>query len=504
MIPGARPTPFRAARALSARLWPSRRLCSDGPTHSGVTRHDIGSRDADSTRETGDEAAGQDSGRFPRDELLGLPWPGGSSESDDDDGESFPPGRGSRRRSFEDLKPQADQIFRILLQDGPGFSARQALDEMRPRVTNELVREVLFRMIVSVDNVNRERFPRLAYKFFMWAGQQEGYQNSTSMYNQVMKVFAQCGEVKAMWRLFEEMAEKGQPVSARTFHLLICSSGQVGLRRRLVERFIKSSTFNYRPFRNAFNAILHTLLTIQQYSLIEWVHQKMLLEGHSPDILTYNVVMRAKYMLGKLDQFHRLLDEMGRNGLNPDLYTYNILLHVLGKGDKPLAALNLLNYMSDVGCVPNVLHFTNLIDGLGRAGNLEACKYFFDEMVKKGCEPDVVCYTVMICSYVAASDFGEAQRYFDDMLERGQLPNVYTYNSMIGGLCIVGEFDKAFSMLKDMDSRGCTPNFSVYSSLVSKLRNSGKDSEANNVIKYMTYKGHYLHLLSRFGGYRRC
>ncbi|GJN19828.1 hypothetical protein PR202_gb07138 [Eleusine coracana subsp. coracana] len=259
MIPGARPTPFRAARALSARLWPSRRLCSDGPTHSGVTRHDIGSRDADSTRETGDEAAGQDSGRFPRDELLGLPWPGGSSESDDDDGESFPPGRGSRRRSFEDLKPQADQIFRILLQDGPGFSARQALDEMRPRVTNELVREVLFRMIVSVDNVNRERFPRLAYKFFMWAGQQEGYQNSTSMYNQVMKVFAQCGEVKAMWRLFEEMAEKGQPVSARTFHLLICSSGQVGLRRRLVERFIKSSTFNYRPFRNAFNAILHTL-----------------------------------------------------------------------------------------------------------------------------------------------------------------------------------------------------------------------------------------------------
>jgi pentatricopeptide repeat protein len=182
---------------------------------------------------------------------------------------------------------------------------------MCPRVSNDLVREVLFRIIVSVDNVNRERFPKLAYKFFVWAGLQEGYQNNTSMYNLVMKVFAECGEVKAMWRLFEEMAEKGQPVSARTFHLLICSSGQIGLRRKLVERFIKSSTFNY-----AFNVILHTLLTIQQYSLIEWVHQKMLLEGHSPDILTYNVVMRSKYMLSKLDQFHRLLDEMGRNGLH--------------------------------------------------------------------------------------------------------------------------------------------------------------------------------------------
>jgi pentatricopeptide repeat protein len=75
---------------------------------------------------------------------------------------------------------------------------------------------------------------------------------------------------------------------------------------------------------------------------------------------------------------------------------------------------------------------------------------------------------------------------------------------MIRGFCTVGEFDQAFSILKDMDSRGCTPNFSVYSSLVSRLRSSGKDSKANNVIKYMTDKGHYLHMLSRFGGYRRC
>ncbi|XP_062201576.1 pentatricopeptide repeat-containing protein At3g60050-like [Phragmites australis] len=505
MIRGAHPPQLRATRALFARLWSPRRLCGDGSGNHGSERPDTVQSDAGGVHGGGEEVARLVAGRVPREVLLRLPRPGGSSESDDDDGENFSSGSGpSRRRFFEDVRLEADRIFRILLQDGPGFSARQALDEMRPRVSNALVREVLFRIVASVDTVNRERYPKLAYKFFMWAGQQEGYRHGTSMYNLVMKVFAECGEVKAMWRLFEEMADKGLSVSARTFHLLICASGQAGLRRRLVERFIKSSTFNYRPFRNAFNAILHTLLTIEQYSLIEWVHQKMLLEGHLPDVLTYNVVMRAKYMLGKLDQFHRLLDEMGKDGLTPDLHTYNLLLHVLGKGDKPLAALNLLNYMSDVGCVPNVLHFTNLIDGLGRAGNLEACKHFFDEMIKKGCEPDVVCYTVMITGYVAAGEFEEAQRFFDDMLVRGQLPNVYTYNSMIRGLCTVGEFDKAFSMLKDMDSHGCTPNFSVYSSLVSRLRNAGKDSQANNVIKYMTDKGHYFHLLSRFGGYRRC
>ena len=145
-----------------------------------------------------------------------------------------------------------------------------------------------------------------------------------------------------------------------------------------------AKTFNYRPFRNSLNAILHSLLSLKQYRLIEWVYQTLIVEGHSPDVLTYNILLRAKYMLGKLDQFHRLLDEMERNGLAPDLHTYNLLLHVLGKGDKPLAALNMLNYMRDVGCEPSVLHFTNLMDGLSRAGNLEACKYFYDEMVKMG------------------------------------------------------------------------------------------------------------------------
>ncbi|CAM0956542.1 unnamed protein product [Alopecurus aequalis] len=500
MIPGARAPSLQAARLFLQ----SRRLCGDH-SRNGLEGRNTGRQDGGCIDERAGEV-GLDAGPVPPEVLLRIPPPQPppcQAESDNDDAENLSPGSGSRRIPREELR-LADRILKILLQDGPGFSARQALDEMNLRVTSKLVAEVMLRFVVSVDNVNRERYPRLAYKFFLWAGQQEGCRHNTSMYNLVMKVFAECGEVKAMWGLLEEMTEKGLPVSARTFHLLICTCGQAGLRRRLVERFIKSSSFNYRPFRNSFNAILHTLLTIKQYSLIEWVHQKMLMEGYTPDVLTYNLVMRAKYLLGKLDQFHRLLDEMGKDGLTPDLHTYNLLLHVLGKGDKPLAALNLLNYMSDVGCIPSVLHFTNLIDGLSRAGNLEACRYFFDEMVKKGCEPDTVCYTVMITGYVAAAEFEEAQKLFDDMVVRGKLPNVYTYNTMIRGLCIVGEFDKACSMLKDMDLRGCTPNFSVYSTLVCRLRNAGKDSEANNVIKYMKKKGQYLHLLSRFGGYRRC
>lgn len=410
----------------------------------------------------------------------------------------------ARKVFVEEVRCNAEQIFEILSQDGPGYDVKPVLNDLGVRVSGLLVREVLSCIMKTINHANKNRCAKLAYKFFVWSGEQENYRHTTNIYNLMMEIFAECEEFKAMWRLLDEMIEKGYPTTARTFNLLICTCGGAGIARKVVERFMKSKNFNYRPFRHSFNAILHSLLTLNQYKLIEWVYQQMLINGHSPDVLTYNIMMWAKFRLGKLVHFHGLLDEMGRSGFSPDFHTFNILLHVVGKGDKPLAAVKLLNHMTDVGIDPTVLHFTTLIDGLSRAGNLEACRYFFDKMTNHGCVPDVVCYTVMITGYVVAGQFDKAQEMFSDMVNKGQLPNVFTYNSMIRGLCMNRKYEEAWLMLKEMETKGCKPNFLVYTTLVGYLRNAGRLFEAHRVIKYMMEKGHYTHLLSKIKRYRRC
>ncbi|XP_012570190.1 pentatricopeptide repeat-containing protein At1g55630-like [Cicer arietinum] len=409
----------------------------------------------------------------------------------------------SLRQGFIDtVKVDAKRVLEILRQDGPGFDARLVLDELRIRPSGILVREVLLGILKNINSENKTRCAKLAYKFFVWCSQQEAYRHTANAYHLIMNIYAECEEFKAVWRLVDEMIEKDYPATARTFNILIRTCGEVGLAKTLMERFIKSKTFNYRPFKHSYNAILHSLLVLNQYKLIEWVYEQMLLDGFSSDVLTYNIVMYAKYRLGKVDQFHILLDEMERNGFSPDFHTYNILLHALGKGDKPLAALNLLNHMRETGIEPTVLHFTTLIDGLSRAGNLDACRYFFDEMRKNGCMPDVVAYTVMITGYVVAGELEKAQEMFQEMLSREQVPNVFTYNSIIRGLCMAGKFDEACSMLKEMENKGCSPNAVVYISLVSCLRNAGKVADAREVIRQMMETGKYTHLLSRFKGYK--
>ncbi|XP_057424755.1 pentatricopeptide repeat-containing protein At3g60050-like [Lotus japonicus] len=409
----------------------------------------------------------------------------------------------SLRKGFlESVKLDAKRVLEILRQDGPGLDARVVLDELQVRPSGLLVREVLVGILKSINHENRTRCAKLAYKFFVWCSQQEAYQHTANAYHLIMNIYAECEEYKALWRLVGEMIEKGFPATARTFNILIRTCGEAGLAKDLVETFIKSKTFNYRPFKHSYNAILHSLLVLNQYKLIEWVYQQMLLDGFSSDILTYNIVMYAKYRLGKLDQFQILFKEMGRNGFSPDFHTYNLLLHFLGKEDKPLAAVNLLKQMRETGIEPTVLHYTTLIDGLSRAGNLHACKHFFDEMIKNGCMPDVVAYTVMITGYVVAGELEKAQEMFHEMISKEQVPNVYTYNSMIRGLCMAGKFDEACSMLKEMETKGCSPNSVVYVSLLSCLQNAGKVANAREVMRQMMEKGKYAHLLSRFKGYK--
>lgn len=425
-------------------------------------------------------------------------------DNDSDDDENYKQNVFNRSSFVRNAKINANKALKVLQQDGPGFDSKSALDNLEIKVSGLLVREVLIGILKSINYANRDRYAKLGYKFFVWSGEKENYNHTVNTYHLIMQIFAESEEYKAMWRLVDEMTEKGYPVTSRTFNILICTCGEAGVAKKVVERFIKSKSFNFRPFSHSFNAILHSLFAVNQYKLIEWVYQQMLADGHQPDALTYNIIMYTKYRLGKLGQFHRLLDEMGRSGFPPDFHTFNILLHILGKGDKPAAAVDLLNHMKEVEIEPNVLHFTTLIDGLSRAGNMIACKYFFDEMIKYGCEPDVVAYTVMITGYITVRQFDKAEEMFSEMFDNGRIPNVYTYNSMIRGLCMAGKFEYACLMLKEMESRGCNPNFLVYSTLVNYLRNAGKLSEAHEVIKQMVEKGQYGHLLHKIRRYRRC
>ncbi|MCL7047203.1 hypothetical protein MKW94_012340 [Papaver nudicaule] len=413
--------------------------------------------------------------------LLGV---SSCNDSDDDSEDCL----WSKRRPFADIVADVDRILKVLQQDRPSFDTILALDKLRLSVCSKIVREVLVR-ISKRFSASKVRCGRLVFKFFMWSARQESYRHTSNEYNLAIKVCAECEMYSTIEELVDEMMKSGCRTTARTFNLLMYNSGNVRNARRLLLRFLNSKTFYCRPYKHSCNAILHSLLVMKQYGLIEWFYRRMRFEGHSPDTLTYNIILCTKLRLKKWGQFHDLYNEMIKDGFLPDLHTYNIILYMHGIADNQHLAIDVLNSMRDQGCDSSVLHFTSLIYGLSRAGNLEACEFFLDMMIKKGCMPDVVCYTVLVTGYVVAGHLEKAREMFDEMIVKGQLPNVFTYNSMIRGLCNAGKFCEAHSMLEKMEFRGCNPNFVVYRTLLISLRNAGRFSEADEILGLMVKKG---------------
>lgn len=408
---------------------------------------------------------------------------------------------GVRQQLLESVRVDAGRVLEVLEQDGPGVDTKASLVELRVRVSELLVREVLSGILRSAEEVNKARCADLGNKFFRWCCTQENYRHTSNGYHLMMKIFAACEEFGDIIRLAKEMVKNGFPITAQTFNIMICASGEGIVARKVVETFIRSDKFKYRPFKNSYNAILHCLVTLNQYTLIEWVYNKMLEAGCAPDIFTYNVLLCAKCRLDKDQEFRNLLT--GISNFSPDIHTYNIVLHFLGKSNRRDEACRLLNFMKMEGPQPSVLHYTSLLDGLSRAGNLDECKNIFDQMVKDGCMPDVVCYNVMITGYVVAGKLKNAKEMYDDMIIQGKLPNVFTYHSLIRGFCMAGKFAEACCLFDEMESRGCSPNFRVYKTLEKYLRKGGKKSQANEVIRRMVDKGRYIHLIHKFKSLRR-
>ncbi|KAB2596672.1 pentatricopeptide repeat-containing protein [Pyrus ussuriensis x Pyrus communis] len=130
-------------------------------------------------------------------------------------------------------------------------------------------------------------------------------------------------------------------------------------------------------------------------------------------------------------------------------------------------------------------------------------EWVYQRMTKHDCMPDVVCYTVMLTGYIVAGELETAPAVFDEMIPNGQLPNVFIYNAIIRGICMARKFEEVCSVL---NSRLWNPEAPIQilpcTTSISYLRNVEKLAEAHKVITHRMKKRQYVHLLSKFKGYK--
>ncbi|MQL89507.1 hypothetical protein Taro_022077 [Colocasia esculenta] len=411
-------------------------------------------------------------------------------------------------RSARDL----DRVYETVLSNsGADQNLEVALDALGIELTCELVDGVIKKLRYE---------EKLAFRFFTWAGNQEGYAHDRQTYNDMVDILSStkykakqfgivCNildhmkrknkasvPVDALLAILREYAEKHlthlhkfakkKKIRVKTqpeinaFNLLLDSLCKCSLAREAEAMFHRVKN-KIVPDANTYNILFFGWCRVRDPGKAMKVLEEMIQMGHTPENFTYNAAIDAFCSVGMISEARELFEFMRTKGStisSPTAKTYAIMAGALAKDNQMSECFKLLSDMRGSGCLPDVSTYKELIEGLCLAGKFEEAHNLLEEMGNKGYPPDILtynCFVKVLCNLKKAD---EALMLCERMIELGCEPSVHTYNMLIGMFYEMGEPDRASSIWCEMDRRACMRNVDTYCIMIDGLFGCEKSDDA--------------------------
>ncbi|KAB2634418.1 pentatricopeptide repeat-containing protein [Pyrus ussuriensis x Pyrus communis] len=232
-------------------------------------------------------------------------------------------------------------------------------------------------------------------------------------------------------------------------------------------------------------------LVVKSYSHLNFIDKAMNIvslakvHGFMPGVLSYNAILDAIIRSkGSVKFAEEVWSEMIRNGVSPNVYTYNILIRGCSGAGNLQMGLYFFGEMERNGCLPNVVTYNTLIDAYCKLKRIDEAFELFRSMVFKGLEPNLISYNVVIngFGYCKAGNFHQALVLQEDMQRNGLSPNVVTYTALINAMCKAKNLKRAMEFFDQMRIRGLRPNERTYTTLIDGFSQQGFLNEAYGAI----------------------
>lgn len=341
--------------------------------------------------------------------------------------------------------------------------------------------------------------PIKALQFFNWVSHCQGYEHNTITYNEMAKVLAQHETMGNFWELVKRMRSEGYEIDTDTY---------VKISRRLrngdaVELFEFMMDGPYKP------SIQDCILLLKNLSidlnpdmnLVFRVVNKYKEAGNSLTKAIYDGIHRSSCKVGRLDEAHKIVEDMRNAGYKPDNLTFSQEIHGLCKLKRFEEALKVLELMEVEGCIPDIKTWTILIQGYCSAGLVDEALLCFGKMMDKNIDPDADLLQVFINGFLSENKLFGAQTFLIKMVQKGNLkPWQATYKLMIEKLLEAGKLKEALDLLGMMKKHKYPPYPEPFVQYISK---SGTVEDAKEFLDALPLKGSpsnsaYVHVITSF------
>ncbi|XP_042469303.1 pentatricopeptide repeat-containing protein At1g73400, mitochondrial-like [Zingiber officinale] len=404
-----------------------------------------------------------------------------------------------------DFGPASNKIYEaIMSSSGSSGKLEDALDSLAIVLTTGLVDDVL--QMLRYEE-------KLAFRFFTWAGHQDGYTHVPSTFNFMIDVLSntrykskQFGVVCDILDHMKRSSKKSVPVNALVTILQTYTENHL----THIKKFAKKRRIRMKtpPATDAFNLLLDALCKCYlvkeadtmfhrlknkvtpnagTYNIMffGWCRvrnpkqaikllEEMIQMGHKPENFTYNAAIDSFCSAGMISEAEELFEFMRTEGStisSPTAKTYSIMIVAFAKFDKMDACFTLLSDMKTRGCLPDVSTYKEIIEGMCLAGNIEAAYKVLLEMAETGFRPDILTYNCFLKVLCDLKKDEEALLLCDKMIEAGCEPSIHTYNMLMKMYFEMGEPDRAIDMWQEMNRRRCTYAADTYCIMIDGLFN---------------------------------
>ncbi|XP_074588601.1 pentatricopeptide repeat-containing protein At1g11630, mitochondrial-like [Curcuma longa] len=259
--------------------------------------------------------------------------------------------------------------------------------------------------------------------------------------------------------------------------------GQAGLHDDAVRTFQKS------PSTQTLNALLFACVVGRRHDEASRIFNDFPgAHGITPDIKTYNNVIKAFSESGTTRSFYSVLDQMCNAGVKPDTTTFCNALAGFYK-EKQFDEVNkVLELMKKHDCDHGLCIYNSRIQSLCKLKHSNEAMALFEEMKTKGIKPTWVTYNHLIHGFCNEGQLEDAKRLYREMKGLGRIPVDKFYFALIHFLCKGGEFEVALAVCEDSMAQNWIPNFSTMKILVKGLIGTSKVEEARDIMEKVKEK----------------
>ncbi|GAV71737.1 PPR domain-containing protein/PPR_2 domain-containing protein, partial [Cephalotus follicularis] len=252
----------------------------------------------------------------------------------------------------------------------------------------------------------------------------------------MIRGYANKGDMDEALALFYAMKIAGEKPDLVTVQSLISVMGKKGKIRMAMWLFSEMRNSGCKPDSSVYNALITAHLHSKDKAkalekALGYFNKMKGMERCKPNIVTYNVLLRAFAQARNVDQVNALFKEMDESIVSPDIYTYNGVMDAYGKNGMIRDMESVLSRMRSNKCKPDIISFNILIDSYGRKQEFEKMEQVFKSLLRSKEKPTLPTFNSMILNYGRARLKEKSEDIFKKMIDMRYTPNFITYESLI-------------------------------------------------------------------------